>query len=70
MMRTAERGRAPITLGRSIASRITPWAMTWSPGREIPAGRLRFAPDSPLEGAGFEPTVPRPTPTYLMLAQA
>jgi hypothetical protein len=23
--------RTPITLGRSIASRITPWAMTWSP---------------------------------------
>jgi class 3 adenylate cyclase len=27
--------------------------------REVPAGQLRFAPDSPLEGDGFELPVPR-----------
>ena len=26
--------------------------------REVPAGQLRFAPDSPLEESGFEPSVP------------
>ena len=26
--------------------------------REVPAGQLRFAPDSPLEGDGFELSVP------------
>jgi hypothetical protein len=30
--------------------------------REVPAGQLRFAPDSPLEGDGFEPSVPRRWP--------
>jgi hypothetical protein len=27
--------------------------------REVPAGQLRFAPDSPLEGDGFELPIPR-----------
>jgi hypothetical protein len=31
--------------------------------REVPAGQLRFAPDSPLEGSGFEPSVPLAGPT-------
>jgi hypothetical protein len=29
--------------------------------RKVPASQLRFAPDSPLEGTGFEPSVPRDT---------
>ena len=32
--------------------------------REVPAGQLRFAPDSPLEGDGFELPVPRTTPGF------
>ena len=34
---------------------------TWTASaelREVPAGQLRFAPDSPLERDGFEPSVP------------
>jgi hypothetical protein len=33
--------------------------MAPGPASEIPAGQLRFAPDSPLEGTGFELPVPR-----------
>ena len=32
--------------------------------------KLRFVPDSPLEGAGFEPSVPRPDTAVLDAANA
>ena len=32
------------------------------PDRPAQAGRQRFAPDSPVEGDGFEPSVPRKEP--------
>ena len=39
------------------------WGMAPGPAsaelRKVPAGQLRFAPDSPLEGDGFELSVPR-----------
>src|ERR1700720_3154388 len=33
--------------------------------REVPAGQLRFAPDSLLEGDGFEPSVPHKKQPFL-----
>src|SRR6202047_849182 len=51
------------TAGRKLGQVRVSLSVPSAELREVPAGQLRFAPDSPLEGDGFEPSVPREGPT-------
>jgi hypothetical protein len=50
-----------VILGLLGPGAIIAFAVLHGAGNGLPGAlaRLRFAPDSPLEGGGFEPSVPR-----------